>query len=91
MRDGVDIVALVAEDVPLKRVGASFRGLCPFHAQRETTPSFYVHPGRQMFHCFGCRASGDALGFAMRRHGWTREEASVRLAAWMARRAGRMS
>jgi DNA primase len=67
IRERTDIVALVQEFVPLKRVGASFKGLCPFHS--EKTPSFYVHPQRQFYHCFGCQASGDAIGFLMKVEG----------------------
>lgn len=67
VRDRVDIVALVGEYVRLRASGASFRGLCPFHD--EKTPSFYVHRDRRFFHCFGCKASGDAIGFLMRMEG----------------------
>lgn len=67
IRDRTDIVALIGDNVALKRVGASFKGLCPFHG--EKTPSFYVHPARQMFHCFGCQASGDVYTFVMRLEG----------------------
>jgi len=78
IRERTDIVALVQEYVPLKRVGASFKGLCPFHS--EKTPSFHVHPARQFFHCFGCQASGDAVGFFMRVEGRTFPEAARQLA-----------
>jgi DNA primase len=61
IRDRTDIVAVVGEYVPLKRSGSSFKGLCPFHP--EKTPSFYVHPARQFFHCFGCQTSGDVFSF----------------------------
>ncbi len=67
IRQRTDIVALVQEYVPLKRSGASFKGVCPFHA--EKTPSFYVHPGRQYFHCFGCQTGGDAVSFLMKIEG----------------------
>ncbi len=67
IRERTDIVALVQEFVPLKRVGASFKGLCPFHS--EKSPSFYVHPQRQFYHCFGCQASGDAISFLMKIEG----------------------
>ena len=78
LRERTDIVALVGEYVSLKRVGASFRGLCPFHS--EKTPSFYVHPGRAFYHCFGCQASGDVLSFIMRLEGRTFPEATRLLA-----------
>ncbi len=64
IRERTDLVALVREHVALKRVGSSFKGLCPFHS--EKTPSFHVHPDRGFFHCFGCQASGDPISFLMR-------------------------
>lgn len=67
IRERTDVLSLIGEYVQLKRAGTSHRGLCPFHA--EKTPSFYVHPQRQFFHCFGCRASGDAIAFLMRIEG----------------------
>lgn len=78
IRDRTDIVALIGDNVALKRVGASFRGLCPFHG--EKTPSFYVHPARQMFHCFGCQVSGDVYSFVMKLEGRTFPEAVRALA-----------
>jgi DNA primase len=56
-----DIVDLINSYVPLKRAGAQFRANCPFH--NEKTPSFYVNPARQSFHCFGCGKGGDAITF----------------------------
>ncbi|MDQ7781062.1 MAG: CHC2 zinc finger domain-containing protein, partial [Planctomycetota bacterium] len=47
-----NIVDVISSYIPLKRAGASFKALCPFH--KEKTPSFNVHPGRQIYHCFGC-------------------------------------
>ncbi len=64
VRDRTDIVALISEHVELKRSGTSLKGLCPFHG--EKTASFYVHPDRNFFHCFGCQVSGDAISFLMR-------------------------
>lgn len=61
IRDAVDIVDLVSSYVSLRRAGASFKGLCPFH--EEKTPSFIVTPSRQMFKCFGCGAGGDVFTF----------------------------
>lgn len=78
IRERTDIVALVQQYVPLKRVGASFKGLCPFHA--EKSPSFHVHAQRQFFHCFGCQASGDVLSFYMRIEGVSFPEALRALA-----------
>lgn len=67
IRERSDLVAVVSEYVSLRRSGASFKGLCPFH--QENTPSFYVHPDRGFFHCFGCGASGDVIAFLMRIEG----------------------
>jgi DNA primase len=61
IRDGVDIVDLVGSYVSLRRAGANFKGLCPFH--EEKTPSFTVHPAKQIFKCFGCGAGGDVFTF----------------------------
>jgi DNA primase len=58
-----DIVELIGSYFPLKRAGASFKALCPFH--QEKTPSFTVSPSRQTFHCFGCGAGGSAFRFVM--------------------------
>lgn len=60
-----DIVDLVGAWVPLKKSGRDFSGLCPFH--EEKTPSFTVSPAKQFYYCFGCGASGNAIGFLMRR------------------------
>jgi DNA primase len=59
----VDIVDVVGRYVQLKKGGANFMGLCPFH--NEKSPSFTVSPTKQFFHCFGCGAHGTAIGFLM--------------------------
>src|SRR5688572_29410671 len=59
----VDIVDVVQRYVQLKKGGANFMGLCPFHG--EKTPSFTVSPTKQFYHCFGCGAHGNAIGFMM--------------------------
>ncbi len=59
----VDIVDVVSRYVQLKKGGANFQGLCPFHS--EKTPSFTVSPAKQFYHCFGCGAHGNAIGFLM--------------------------
>ena len=63
VRVASDIVEIVAQTVALKRVGRNFMGLCPFHG--EKTPSFSVHPERQFYHCFSCKAGGDVFRFVM--------------------------
>ena len=59
----IDIVELIAGYLPLKHAGRNYKALCPFHS--EKTPSFVVNPERQIFHCFGCAAGGNAIGFLM--------------------------
>lgn len=59
----VDIIELISGYIPLKRIGKSYKALCPFHS--EKTPSFVVSQDRQIFHCFGCSAGGNAIGFLM--------------------------
>ena len=59
----VDIVEVVSRYVQLKKGGANYLGLCPFHG--EKTPSFTVSPTKQFYHCFGCGAHGNAIGFVM--------------------------
>ena len=59
----VDIGDVVGQRVPLKPAGHEFKACCPFHD--EKTPSFYVSPQKQFYHCFGCGAHGTAIGFVM--------------------------
>ena len=59
----VDIVDVVGRHVQLKKAGANFSGLCPFHT--EKSPSFTVSPTKQFYHCFGCGKNGNAIGFMM--------------------------
>jgi len=58
-----DIVEVIGERVPLKKKGKEYAACCPFH--QEKTPSFYVSPDKQFYHCFGCGAHGNVVGFLM--------------------------
>jgi DNA primase len=64
IRAAVDIVEFVGRFVNLRKAGANWKGLCPFHG--EKTPSFMVNPKKGIFHCFGCGVGGDVFGFMMR-------------------------
>lgn len=63
VRAASDIVQIVTEYTPLRRVGRQWSGLCPFHS--EKTPSFSVNPNENVYFCFGCQARGDVIGFVM--------------------------
>ena len=73
-----DVVDIVGRYVQLKKGGANFMGLCPFHG--EKSPSFSVSPTKQFFHCFGCGKNGNAIGFLMDHGGMTFIEAIKDLA-----------
>ena len=64
LRGRISLPGLVSRQVKLERRGRELAGLCPFHT--EKTPSFYVVEDKNFFHCFGCGAHGDAIGFVMR-------------------------
>jgi DNA primase len=59
-----NLVDLVSQYTTLRRAGKQYIGRCPFHSERY--PSFYVHPAKRVFYCFGCGAGGDVFAFVMR-------------------------
>ena len=67
--DRTDIVQVIDRYVPLKKAGAEFEACCPFHT--EDSPSFKVSPSKQIYHCFGCGANGDAIKFLQQHQGMT--------------------
>jgi DNA primase len=73
-----DVVEVVGRYVQLKKGGANYMGLCPFHG--EKSPSFSVSPTKQFFHCFGCGKNGNAIGFLMEHGGMSFIEAVKDLA-----------
>src|SRR5690348_803127 len=78
LRSRISLADLVGRRVRLVRKGREYAGLCPFH--NEKTPSFYVVEDKGFFHCFGCGAHGDAIGFVMRADNLDFIEAVERLA-----------
>ena len=73
-----DIVDVISQYVNLKKKGANYFGLCPFH--NEKSPSFSVSPGKQMYYCFGCGAGGNVITFVMEYENYTFQEALQSLA-----------
>lgn len=78
IRNSNNILDVVSQYVVLKRSGRSYSGLCPFH--KEKSPSFYVSPDKQIFHCFGCGEGGDVIGFTKKIENITFKEAIEMLA-----------
>ena len=92
LRLRLSLAEIVGRKVKLVRKGREFSGLCPFHA--EKSPSFYVNEEKEFFHCFGCGAHGDVIGFTMRAENIGFMEAIERLAGeagMTCRRCGRRS
>ena len=79
VKNRLSVVDVIGETVALKKSGASFKGLCPFHG--EKTASFYVTPNRESWKCFGCGLGGDVFSFVMQRDSVTFPEALKTLAA----------
>ncbi len=73
IKDAANIVDVVSEFVTLRKAGANYKGLCPFH--NEKTPSFFVSPSRGTCHCFGCGKGGTPVGFIMEHEQMTYPEA----------------
>lgn len=80
--DRADIVDIIGEFVNLHRAGSNYKGLCPFH--NEKTPSFVVSPQKQIFKCFGCGASGNAVSFIMQHE----QVSFVEAIKWIANKYG---
>ena len=80
-----DIVEIIGARVQLKKAGREYKACCPFHD--EKTPSFWVSPDKQFYHCFGCGAHGTALGFLMDHDhtGLPRGRRGARRRAWGSR------
>lgn len=82
IKEAANIVEVVSEFVTLKKSGANYKGLCPFH--NEKTPSFMVSPARGTCHCFGCGKGGNAISFIMEHEQLTYPEAL----RWLAKKYG---
>ena len=68
-----DIVDVIGQYITLKKSGSEYKGVCPFHADKS--PSFYVPPGKQLYHCFGCGESGTVITFLMKYENYSFQEA----------------
>jgi len=79
LKQSIDIVDVIGNYLELKKAGANFKANCPFHG--EKTPSFVVSPSKQIYHCFGCGAGGDAIKFVMETEKLSYPEAIEKLAA----------
>ncbi len=79
LKNRLDIVEVIGNYLELKKSGANFKSICPFHG--EDTPSFVVSPAKQIYHCFGCGAGGDAIKFVMEYEKLTYPEALEKLAS----------
>ena len=78
LKNSINIVDVIGKSVKLKKAGANFKGLCPFH--NEKTPSFVVSESKQYFTCFGCGERGDVIEFEKKYYNLDFGEAVERLA-----------
>lgn len=78
LRANIDIVDVISSYIEIKKSGANFKALCPFHG--EKSPSLVISPSKQIFHCFGCSAGGDAIKFVMEYENLSYPEAIEKLA-----------
>ena len=74
----IDILDVISNYIEVKKAGANFKANCPFHD--EKSPSFVISPQKQIYHCFGCGAGGDAIKFVMEYEKLNYPEAIERLA-----------
>ncbi len=79
LKNHLEIVDVISQSLELKKSGANFKACCPFHG--EDTPSFVVSPTKQIYHCFGCGAGGDAIKFTMEYEKLSYPEAIEKLAS----------
>src|ERR1041384_7140630 len=79
IKDSVNILEVVGEHVVLRKSGANYTGLCPFHSERS--PSFSVSENKQLYHCYGCKRGGDLVTFVMEIHALSFPEAIEELSA----------
>ena len=82
IRERIDLVDIISQDVALRKTGRTLKGLCPFHT--EKTPSFNVNPERQIWKCFGCGEGGDVFSYVQKRDNLSFREALE----WLARKCG---
>ena len=79
LKNHLDVVDVISHFLEMKKSGANFKACCPFHG--ENTPSFVVSPAKQIYHCFGCGAGGDAIKFVMEYEKLSYPEAIEKLAS----------
>ncbi len=81
LKNSIDIVDIISNYIEIKKAGANFKANCPFHG--EKTPSFVISPSKQIYHCFGCSAGGDAIQFVKEYEKLNYPEALEKIASMM--------